>query len=94
MKARKLLLGIIFFLISSCGQPPSLSASGAFSYVIPKGAGNTDLRAWTVVGSERDHIIQPKETLLDIARNYDLGYWELKALYRELDPWIPSRLRG
>lgn len=89
MKARNSLFGIILFFISSYGFPSSLSASGAFSYFMPKGTGNTDSRAWTVVGGERDHIIQPKETLLDIARTYGLGYWELKALYRELDPWIP-----
>ena len=89
MKARKFLFGIILFFISSYGLSSSLSASGAFSYFIPKGTGDTDSRAWTVVGSERDHIIQAKETLLDIARNFDLGFWELKALYRELDAWIP-----
>lgn len=89
MKARNSLFAIIVFFISSYGFPSSLSASGAFPYVMPKGTGNTDSRAWTVVGGERDHIIQPKETLLDIARTHGLGYWELKALYRELDPWIP-----
>jgi L,D-transpeptidase ErfK/SrfK len=89
MKARKYLFGIILFFVSSCGLPSLLSASGAFSYFLPQATGNTDSRAWTVVGNERDHTIQPKETLLDIARNFDLGFWELKALYRELDSWIP-----
>jgi len=56
---------------------------------MPKGTGDTDSRAWTVVGSERDHIIQPKDTLMDIARNFGLGFCELKVLYRELDAWIP-----
>jgi L,D-transpeptidase ErfK/SrfK len=89
MKARKFLFGIILFLISLYYLPSPLAASGAFSYFIPKGTGNTDSRAWTVVGSQRDHVIQAKETLLDIARDFDLGFWELKALYRELDAWIP-----
>jgi L,D-transpeptidase ErfK/SrfK len=70
-------------------QPPPSSASGAFPYSIARGTGNNDPRAWTVVGRERDHVIQPNETLLDIARNYGLGFWELKAIYPELDAWIP-----
>ena len=89
MKTKKSLCWMLLFLISLFGLPSSLSASGAFSYFIPKGTGNTDSRAWTVVGSERDHIIQPDETLLDIARSFDLGFWELKTLYQELDAWIP-----
>jgi L,D-transpeptidase ErfK/SrfK len=89
MKTRKSLFLIILFFISSLGLPSSLSASGAFSYFIPKEKGHTDSQALTVVGSERNHIIQPKETLMDIARNFGLGFWELKSLYRELDTWIP-----
>jgi len=88
MKTRKSLCWIILLLVLLF-LPPSSSASGAFPYFIPRGTGNTDPRGWTVVGGERDHVIQPKETLLDIARNYDLGFWELKALYQELDAWIP-----
>ncbi|UCD71015.1 MAG: L,D-transpeptidase family protein [Syntrophobacterales bacterium] len=26
---------------------------------------------------------------MDIARNFDLGFWELKALYHGLDTWLP-----
>ncbi len=89
MKTRKSLRATLLVLISLYGLPSPLSAAGAFSYCIPKGIGDADSRAWTVVGSERDHIIGPKETLLDVARNFDLGFWELKALYRELDSWIP-----
>jgi L,D-transpeptidase ErfK/SrfK len=89
MKARKFLFGTILCFISTYGLPSSLPASGAFPYFIPKGKGNNDSQALTVVGSERNHTIQPEETLLDIARNYDLGFWELKSLYRKLDPWIP-----
>lgn len=89
MKARKSLFLIILFFVSSIGLPSSLSAAGAFSYFIPKGKGDTGLQALTVVGSERNHFIQPEETLMDIARNFGLGFWELKSLYRELDTWIP-----
>lgn len=89
MKARKSLFLIILFFVSSLGIPSSLSAAGAFSYFIPKGKGDTDSQPLTVVGSERNHFIQPKETVMDIARNFGLGFWELKSLYRDLDTWIP-----
>lgn len=89
MKTRKALCAALSLSISVYGLPSLVSAAGAFSYFMPRGIGNTDSRAWTVVGSERDHTIQPKETLLDIARDSGLGFWELKALYRDLDAWIP-----
>ncbi|UCF81946.1 MAG: L,D-transpeptidase family protein [Desulfobacteraceae bacterium] len=36
------------------------------------------------------HTIVPKETLLDIARNYELGFNEIQLPYLHLDPWIPE----
>jgi len=52
---------------------------GGFSYSPDK----------TVVGAIRHHIVMPKETLLDIARNFDLGYLEMTRLYPNMDPWNP-----
>jgi len=43
----------------------------------------------TMVGLPHHHVISPKETLLDIARLYDLGYNEIKAMYPDYDPWMP-----
>lgn len=43
----------------------------------------------TVVGSIRCHIVVPKETLLDIARKFGLGFNELSLLYPKMDPWMP-----
>jgi len=42
----------------------------------------------TIVGCMRHHTIAPKETLLDIARNFGLGFNEIQLLYPEMDPWI------
>jgi L,D-transpeptidase ErfK/SrfK len=89
MKVKRFLFGIILLFIFSAGFQSSSSASGAFFYSMPRGRGEAESNALTVVGSERSHIIRPHETLLDIARKYGLGFWELKALCRELDPWIP-----
>ena len=40
-------------------------------------------------GALKTHVIRNKETLLDIARDYDLGFNEIQDLYPDLDPWIP-----
>jgi L,D-transpeptidase ErfK/SrfK len=53
---------------------------GGFSYSADK----------TVVGAIRHHIVTPKETLLDITRNFDLGYLEMARLYPKMDPWNPD----
>ncbi len=50
---------------------------GGFSYSADK----------TVVGAIRHHIVMPKETLLDIARNFDLGYLEMARRYPDMNPW-------
>jgi len=44
----------------------------------------------SVVGCIRHHTIAPKETILDIARNFDLGFNEIQLLYPGMDPWIPD----
>ncbi len=42
-----------------------------------------------IIGSPQQHIIGKEETLLDIARNYNLGYNELIDMYPGYDPWLP-----
>jgi len=42
----------------------------------------------TLIGRFRMHTVEPGETLLDIARKYDLGISELTAFYPEKDPWL------
>jgi L,D-transpeptidase ErfK/SrfK len=41
-----------------------------------------------VIGRIGIHTVQPGETLLDIARKYDMGISELTAFYPEKDPWL------
>lgn len=45
--------------------------------------------AHTVVGSSRFYQVQPKDTFLDVARYYDLGYNEFAEANPGVDPWIP-----
>ncbi len=59
----------------------------AYSFNPPKGSG--DLEAQTVIGSPRTYTFRKRDTLLDIARYFDLGYNELQEAYPEVDPWLP-----
>jgi L,D-transpeptidase ErfK/SrfK len=42
-----------------------------------------------LIGLPRWHVVRKEETLLDIARLYDLGFNEIQDLYPEWDPWLP-----
>jgi len=55
--------------------PSLVYGSGAYSYRMPKG--KMDPQALTVIGVYQKHQIEEGETMLDIARYYDLGYQEL-----------------
>ena len=51
-----------------------------------------NLKDTTVIGSPVSAPIQQKDTLLDVARRYDLSYYnELEFLYPHLDEWLPPR---
>jgi L,D-transpeptidase ErfK/SrfK len=43
------------------------------------------------VGDIGDYVTQYKDTLLDVARNNDLGYTQLVMANRGVDPWIPGK---
>ena len=50
----------------------------------------TQTASRTVIGSKRYHIVKDGETLLDLARQYDLGYNEIVLANPNLDPWVPD----
>lgn len=41
------------------------------------------------IGGIKQHRVREKETLLDIARQFDLGFNEIRDLYPQLDLWLP-----
>jgi L,D-transpeptidase ErfK/SrfK len=43
----------------------------------------------SVIGVPRIHVVKKGETLLDVARDYNLGFNEICDLYPYIDPWIP-----
>lgn len=94
IRIARLALAIGFILVSA------KSAGGQSSYVnrgkikpikiIHRiGKKSLALKPDTLIGKPRRHRIEKGETLLDIARGYDLGINELRDLYPKLDPWIP-----
>jgi L,D-transpeptidase ErfK/SrfK len=47
------------------------------------------LRIRPVVGEETAHLIEPGQTLHDVAFVHRLGFQALERLNRDLDPWVP-----
>jgi L,D-transpeptidase ErfK/SrfK len=43
-----------------------------------------------VIGLPTLYVTVEKDTLLDIARSYDLGYVEIRAANPGIDPWLPG----
>ncbi len=70
-----LILAIILIL------GPSSSVKALERFVLSKGA--------SVVGELTWHTVSKNETLLDIARYYDLGYNQIVLANPGIDPWLP-----
>jgi L,D-transpeptidase ErfK/SrfK len=43
-----------------------------------------------LIGAPLVHVTRPSDTLLDIARDNDLGYVEIRAANPGVDPWLPG----
>ena len=69
--------------------PGACFAKGAYSYRFPEKKEGIDPAANTVIGAFQDYGVAKDDTLLDVARNFDLGYNELVLDYPEIDPWLP-----
>ncbi len=87
-----ILLRILGFLLIAgiLRATPAAWGAGPFNYRLPRGPG-VDPNAVTVVGEPQTHHIVRYENLYQIARQYDLGFWELARYHRHLDhfylPW-------
>jgi L,D-transpeptidase ErfK/SrfK len=57
-------------------------------FVLPQGPDGFEAR--TVIGFPTAYTLRKEDTLLDIARYYDLGYNEIIGAYPDLDPWMPA----
>jgi len=82
------LVTVNLFLIGLL-HPSVFASNGAYRYRPPGRPHGVDIQATTVIGASQKYIIQKEETLLDIARNFDLGFSEIQLPYQDLDPWVP-----
>jgi L,D-transpeptidase ErfK/SrfK len=80
-------IGILWSLLF----PLNSWASGAYPYRLPDPKLVLDPKADTVIGLLGEYTIKEKDTFLDVARDYDLGFNEMEALYPKIDPWVPPR---
>jgi L,D-transpeptidase ErfK/SrfK len=56
---------------------------------LPATSGGVDPGAVTVVGQPQRYVIKKRDSLLELARDYGLGFNALGAMYRQWDPFIP-----
>ncbi|MCK9189768.1 L,D-transpeptidase family protein [Acidithiobacillus sp.] len=73
---------IIPSLLASCSM---LLSSTAFAAEFPLPAAGSNM-----VGQLQVVIARHQDTLLDIARHYDVGYNEIRAANPGVDPWLPG----
>ncbi|MBS3756447.1 MAG: L,D-transpeptidase family protein [Desulfobacterales bacterium] len=82
----------ILYLVTSVLLFPGICAwagsGGAYSYWSAT-MGPGAVPVMNVVGVAQTHKIQKGETLLDIARDYGLGFNEIALRHPEMDPWVP-----
>ena len=63
-------------------SPSYLAASGAF----PIYDENTSL-----IGKSSGLVLKNNETLIELAREYDVGYNEIIEANKDIDPWVPGK---
>jgi L,D-transpeptidase ErfK/SrfK len=78
----------LLMLVSLLLLPGVSFANGAYPYRFPKKKTGIDPSAATVIGASQDYVITKEDTLLDVARNFDLGYNEMILAYPAIDPWL------
>jgi L,D-transpeptidase ErfK/SrfK len=76
MRIIKIALLILLFTVSNS------NASGVFPLEDP---------GQIIIGANRTYTIKGKETLIEIAREYGVGYNEIVAANRDVDPWVPDK---
>lgn len=65
--------------------------AGAESYPYRlAGEGRLSAGSVTLIGFMQYQEVKKGETLLDVARNYGLGYNEIELCNRGIDPWVPG----
>ncbi len=88
MEKRVLRYKIFIFLWLVISGSLSLCSAEGFLYRLSDQS-SVSPQANTLIGEPRTYVVQKGDTLLDVARRFDLGFLELQDLHRDVDPWIP-----
>jgi L,D-transpeptidase ErfK/SrfK len=89
LREKALNSSIILYLTLLAAYYVNPAYGAAFSYRFPDNSKGVDPKAVTVVGTLQYYSPTKEDTLLDIARKFGLGFHEVTALHREMDPWLP-----
>lgn len=87
MRNRIFPLLILLFAVLQVVSPFRCAASDEFTATIKRYPYR--LPDLTLIGSPTACKVNPKDTMLDIARQYGLGYNEVDLLYPRMDAWLP-----
>ncbi len=84
------LLSILFAGPASASHAREWTPSATvYNISVPRTGKTATLFTDTIIGGEQEHDVTAGETLLDIAREYHLGYEELMEANPGVDPWVP-----
>ncbi|TAL00965.1 MAG: L,D-transpeptidase [Rhodospirillaceae bacterium] len=76
------------------GMPPTTILAIIAAWISVVGLANatefTVTSDQVTIGHVGSYVSRPEDTLLDVARTNDLGYTELVAANRGVDPWLPG----
>ena len=86
---RQMILIFMACLMLAAAFP--VMAAGPYNIHLPASPEGVDPQALTLVGAIQHYCTKKGDDLLEIARNYGLGYSELGVLYRQLGPVHPAR---
>jgi L,D-transpeptidase ErfK/SrfK len=78
---------LLLVLIVGLAQP--VRAAGPYNIRFPSSFHGVDPQANTVVGHLQHYRIKKGDDLLELARDYGLGYSEIGVMYRHWDPFLP-----
>ena len=88
-----LLIGMAPGAAWAAADPPmvaKLDPAETFKKMRPaRGAPEPDARP-AVIGEMTRYIARYEDTLVDLARRYNVGYTELRAANPQVDPWLPG----
>ena len=73
---------VLFTFIISLSIISHASASGAYPIDDP---------ANMIIGAQKKYSIHEEETLIELARKYDVGYNEIIAANSDIDSWVPEK---